>query len=146
MTEPLRNLEELGRRAVACKGWRWLPGVRDLITGYRILAVEGSRIRLPAPLTKKRSDDGWYDAADDRWCFLPDLSDPATGGCLLVLLTPPPQDGYFVHVLPPVTVSPTWKVLLNLASEGIVSGEGTSIGRACADVAVKIGRWPGGER
>jgi hypothetical protein len=32
-TEPLENLEELARRAVACKRWRWMPGMRYQVGG-----------------------------------------------------------------------------------------------------------------
>ena len=43
----------LGRRAVACKGWRWMQGMLSYLAGSR---------------------------------ELPDLSDPATLGCLLALV------------------------------------------------------------
>jgi len=54
---------DLARRAAACRGWRWMPGMR-ILGGSRVtestLAVQG-------------------------WC-LPDLRDPATLGCLLALV------------------------------------------------------------
>jgi hypothetical protein len=54
---------ELGRRAVACKGWRWMDGM---------LTDEGWRVR-PSDLP--------------LGCVaLPDLTDPATLGCLLALV------------------------------------------------------------
>ena len=46
----------LAKRAVACKAWRWLPGMR-------------------AP-----------DADGSAYPFLPDLTDPATLGCLLAMV------------------------------------------------------------
>jgi hypothetical protein len=53
------DLIALGRRAVACAGWRWkAAGISERIGGY---------LRVP------------FDA-------LPDLSDPATRGCLLALV------------------------------------------------------------
>jgi hypothetical protein len=67
---------ELAQRAVACPGWRWMPGMLTL-HGLRILRVE---------------DDGSYVLAIPReWNqpilvegeYLPDLTDPATVGCLL---------------------------------------------------------------
>jgi len=53
----------LARRAVSCKGWRWMPGMRVL---------GGDRI------TERT-------LAIDHGAF-PDLTDPATLGCLLALV------------------------------------------------------------
>ena len=77
-------LEALARRAVACRGWRWMPGMLTL-SGERML------------------DDGWpeYDVLEYgssgvaecvKWNLkpkkgaLPDLTDAATLGCLLALV------------------------------------------------------------
>jgi len=61
----------LARRAVACKGWRWMPGMRTLPTptvlSFRIAGSEFPYLR----------------ALEDS---LPDLTDPATVGCLLALV------------------------------------------------------------
>lgn len=69
---------ELGKRAVACRGWRWSPGMLDLF-GRRVLCV-------------------WPDDFGNKWSHipencvvrdadaLPDLSDAATIGCLLALV------------------------------------------------------------
>jgi hypothetical protein len=57
------ELESLARRAVACKGWRWMPGMAD---------CWGGRVR---------EGDGL-----DRAAALPDFRDPATLGCLLALV------------------------------------------------------------
>ena len=54
----------VARRAVACKGWRWLPGMK-LTTGLRIT-------ESLVPFTFSVD--------------LPDLTDPATLGCLLALV------------------------------------------------------------
>ena len=58
----------LGRRAVACKGWRWMPGMlrRD---SYRVTE------RTTYPLLTQVHGGA-----------LPDLTDPATLGCLLALV------------------------------------------------------------
>ena len=77
-TEPLENLEELARRAVACKRWRWMPGM---------LSAKGLRVH-------RRDDDGYvvgYYAnhefiAECVLGTLPNLTDPATLGCLLALV------------------------------------------------------------
>ena len=56
-------MNELAERAIACKGWRWLPGMLALDTGLRL------------------------DEMTDDWeAELPDLSDPSTLGCLLALV------------------------------------------------------------
>ena len=71
------SLEDLGRRAAACKHWRWMPGM------YLLPHIDGCECcedrnfprlaaRLPAVFTT---------ALD-----VPDLSDPATLGCLLHLV------------------------------------------------------------
>lgn len=76
------TLAELGRRAVACKHFRWLPGMLMLDEGWGIRYLW--------------SDDTWHHgvARDGQsWVrmlhgrlFVPDLSDPATLGCLLHLV------------------------------------------------------------
>jgi hypothetical protein len=57
---------DLAQRAVACKGWRWMPGM--LAT-----ARDGKAWRLWSARGRGRAD-------------LPDLDDPATLGCLLALV------------------------------------------------------------
>ena len=78
-TEQLEDFEQLGRRAVACKHFRWMPGMVTT-TGVRIL---------------RRDDDGYTIGYGPRTSYcvmqvfpdsLPDLSDPATLGCLLALV------------------------------------------------------------
>lgn len=62
---------ELAKRAVACSGWRWLPGM------LATLDDGGSWMRIMAPQRRMHGD----------WKFaLPDLTDPATLGCLLSLV------------------------------------------------------------
>lgn len=83
----LEDLKEMARRvmarrAVACKHWRWMPGMRTS-EGWRV--IRGS--------TESRC---WaYDENPENWQVadnyiqdgtLPDLSDPATLGCLLALV------------------------------------------------------------
>jgi len=62
----------LSHRVVACKNWRWLPGMRCLPT-------EGM-VTVPLRLT---DDLNW---PHDLGLRLPDISDPATLGCLLALV------------------------------------------------------------
>lgn len=71
--------EELSRRLVACKHWRWLPRMMDTIGRTFIEYADCG-------------DAAWLWVADDgcEWLpvegSLPDLSDPATLGCLLALV------------------------------------------------------------
>lgn len=67
---------DLGKRAVACKGWRWMPGMLARYKGdawCRVTDADSfglpTRVRLPNP---RRA-----------W---PDFRDPATVGCLLALV------------------------------------------------------------
>ena len=59
------ELHALGRRAVACKGFRWLPGMKAL-GSFRVVE---SVVPMMFPVDT------------------PDLSDAATLGCLLALVT-----------------------------------------------------------
>ena len=72
------ELETLARRAVACKHWRWMPGMKAL-DGYRVLTSKDDGYNFSSV-----DIDGYQDLATD-WST-PDLSDPATVGCLLALV------------------------------------------------------------
>ena len=69
----------LSRRAVACKGWRWMRGM-NTTTGDTFIAFADA-------------DEAYWLAHPDDPCevdpiagLLPDLTDPATLGCLLSLV------------------------------------------------------------
>jgi hypothetical protein len=70
MTDEQSNL---ARRVVACKGWRWMPGMRRIVGRPEPLEDYAGRIAD----TGRRAPDG---------PGLPDLTDPATLGCLLALV------------------------------------------------------------
>jgi hypothetical protein len=75
----------LSRRAVACKGWRWMPGMRTDSKFARVVAVDSDTGAACASEEGATNDDChavWLDSV----LVLPDLTDPATVGCLLDLV------------------------------------------------------------
>lgn len=92
--EQLENFEELARRAVACKRWKWMPGMRYLV-GSTSGRLTDNQCKGKLPLV-----------AD----AIPDLRDPATLGCLLWLVRhawSDPLVGIFRSAL-----EPEWCVLM----------------------------------
>jgi hypothetical protein len=73
---------ELAKRAVACKRWRWMPGMLVIAEGYSSLRLAEEII----PFVWR----GWpiqeADAVVLQSDCLPDFNDPATLGCLLALV------------------------------------------------------------
>lgn len=75
----------IARRAVACRRWRWAPGMLALPSGYRVRVVQYEPGAIAGTGVRMLTTGGWASAlvqCDD----LPDLSDPATLGCLLALV------------------------------------------------------------
>ena len=74
----VQEWQDLARRAVACRHWRWLPGMLARYYGdgaawHRL--TDGDGYGLPFKHRPPNPRDAW-----------PDLSDPATVGCLLALV------------------------------------------------------------
>lgn len=64
------NLADLGHRAVACPRWRWMAGMRTN-RGWRVGEFHRDQVSI---------------ASEPVVDVYPDLSDPATLGCLLHLV------------------------------------------------------------
>jgi hypothetical protein len=68
--------QDIGRRAVACKHWRWMPGMLARYSAdawYRTSEVDS--VGIPVRVRPPNPRSAW-----------PDLRDPATVGCLLALV------------------------------------------------------------
>ena len=97
-TEQLENLEQLGRRAVACKRWRWMPGM-----------LSNKDLRVT-----RCDDDGYVVGYYENMSYIaecvsgstPDLSDPATLGCLLALV----REAWGSEATVSVNISGFWAV------------------------------------
>jgi hypothetical protein len=77
----------LAKRAVACKGWRWLGGMRTANEERVIGVMRDDVLHLCAPLDAALESVSitrvFFDSSGS---CLPDLTDPATLGCLLALV------------------------------------------------------------
>jgi len=82
------ELEALARRAVACKGWRWMPGmlIADNGEGVRVSGICAEFLHGAAAETPvNRHGPAWMRLRRDS-AQVPVVDDPATLGCLLALV------------------------------------------------------------
>lgn len=82
---------ELAKCAVACKGWRWQSGMEAVRRGRVMDVVEHEGETLARALVRDRSSAYMNGSVNLMWTavtssWLPDLTDPATVGCLLALV------------------------------------------------------------
>jgi hypothetical protein len=92
-------MKEIAQRAIACKGWRWMPGMKAAhrwAEGIRVVTCDGAS---PDPYIVINDDEGVilatvdeygimgsFPEAGSAYPFLPDLTDPATLGCVMSLV------------------------------------------------------------
>jgi hypothetical protein len=74
----------LAKRAVACKGWRWMPGMRTDSKFARVVAADEDG--APCAAEEGATTDDCHAVWMDNVPVLPDLTDPATLGCVLALV------------------------------------------------------------
>ena len=107
--EQLEDIEELGRRAIACKRWRWLPGMLA-DTGLRIVRHDSDGYLVGYFANHAYIctciNDVWTDAPDNTVDRLPDFRDPATLGCLLALV----REAWGPEATVSVNISGFWAV------------------------------------
>lgn len=87
------DLIKLGRRAVACVGWRWMGGMSGVWAmggvwrHWRCYGVGvGSSIKAVVYLGPEGEELPKIMSIGSTYRCLPDLSDPATRGCVLELV------------------------------------------------------------
>jgi hypothetical protein len=97
------EIEALARRAVACPRWRWMPGMLDQHDRRVLDTNTGRNLGFPVWWTDAIGCDCHEvyedpDKARSEWAdALPNLTDPATLGCLLALVRRAYNDP-FTHV------------------------------------------------
>ncbi len=77
------QMQDLARRAVACKPWFWISG---MLTTCGVRVIEGGYDYLIGHRQGATRDGGGWVDTGDAVGFLPNLTDPATLGCLLALV------------------------------------------------------------
>ena len=110
-TEQLEQIEQLARRAVACKRWRWMDGMLYKQDGVGVRPVIAT-----APIIQGGG--------------LPDLTDPATLGCLLALV----REAW----------GPTASVSVNLSGFWAVGGATVLKGKG-KGASINLGIWKNSE-
>jgi hypothetical protein len=71
----------LGSRAVACRAWHWLPGMRYWADSDRF-----GDLVFASRVSERKSQIDALNSCGEGERPVPDLSDPATRGCLLELV------------------------------------------------------------
>lgn len=114
--------ERSGRDALACPGWRWMPGMLSSC-GRRVSIVDTYPLGVREGDNRARPDYG--PVAHDSW---PVLTDPATVGCLEALV----REAHHQHVLcMPLAGGMVWHACRERnQGKGLVIGSGGTKGQA----------------
>jgi hypothetical protein len=76
----------LARRAVSCKGWRWMPGMRGTLSAgltFRLGERDEGSVWWASTISGATFT---VDMRHPSYTVTPDLTDPATLGCVLALV------------------------------------------------------------
>ena len=77
---------ELAERLVSSSKWRWMPGMATVQGERVVLMDDDGTLRLAAPWGGTVGVTAVRSFCDSSGACLPDLTDPATLGCLLALV------------------------------------------------------------
>lgn len=139
------DLLDLARAVVALPGWRPSVGLRTF-TGWTCIDVSGECATFAGPSTLEPMSDrvavvhtfwrtGVAHSGDTAaWTdgpILPDLTDAATGGCMLAML---------VELRLVITTTGN-SIAIGTAGPDGSFGAGATLAEACARVALARGRW-----
>jgi hypothetical protein len=94
---------ELAKRALACRGWRWMPGM-STSNGGRVFAVD---VDGSCQLDFGAEEVPFWCTPETMSKMTPEVTDPATVGCLLALAREVWSDPYLCAVGDPDT---GWRV------------------------------------
>ena len=104
--------KSLAERAVNCGEWRWIEGMLAIWPNgneFRVGQVRESD--LSGVGVRSHPCNGWGDEYPDQTKGLPDLSDPATKGCILSLIRKAWGDPYlYVHCIGKRPNGESWRV------------------------------------
>ena len=115
------DLRTLAAAVIALPGWKWPAGMC-------VTNPDGLRVWLQASHT---SVPGW----------LPDLTDPATGGALLALMERAEPKLEMARSSGMPQKDAPWCALASPDADAWVAGEGATFGEAVARLALKRGGW-----
>lgn len=99
---------DLARRAVACKHWKWQSGMEEVRRGRVMDVVTHDGETLARALVRDRSTAYMNGSVNLMWTAVtsswsPDLTDPATVGCMLALV----YEAYKGGIIP-ASANPQW--------------------------------------